>query len=196
MNQAEPRQYKSSQAARDRAKAWSVANRERRREIQRDHYWRNHPERKIGLPPEDRLERMIVRVPMAGCWLWAWAVNRNGYGKTKSDGRHITAHRWSWVIHRGSIPNGLFVLHRCDVPACVNPDHLFLGTHQDNADDREKKGRGHKMPIHREARLTDEEVLEIRRLHRKVTVVALGKQFGVHHSHISRIQNRKFWKHI
>lgn len=196
-----PKAYKSSEKARERAKAWSLANRERRREIQRDHYWRNHSERKIGLPALDRLERSITRVPECGCWLWTLAVDRSGYGKTRYQRKDIRAHRWSWVIHNGPVPEGLYVLHRCDVPACVNPSHLFLGTHADNDRDMREKGRQHVIPpMQGEAAptavLTNEDVLKIRRMRGKITQVAIGKQFGVHHSHVSRIQNRKFWKHI
>jgi hypothetical protein len=76
-----------------------------------------------------------------GCWLWERAVKGEGYGHKWYDGKLQSAHRISWQIHRGPIPDGLWVLHRCDVMLCVNPDHLFLGTHQDNVDDKHRKGR-------------------------------------------------------
>ena len=76
-----------------------------------------------------------------GCWLWDRALKGFGYGHKIFEGKLQSAHRISWQIHHGPIPDGMWVLHRCDVMRCVNPDHLFLGTHQDNMDDRHRKGR-------------------------------------------------------
>lgn len=76
-----------------------------------------------------------------GCWLWDRALKGCGYGHKMYQGKLQGAHRISWQIHRGPIPDGLWVLHKCDVMRCVNPDHLFLGTHQDNVDDKHRKGR-------------------------------------------------------
>lgn len=187
--------YKSSEKTRERAKAWALSNRERRREIQRDHYWRNH-ERKFGLPALDRFEKSIERIPESGCWLWTCALNRNGYGKVKVDGRHLTAHRWSWAIHNGTVPEGMWVLHRCDVPACVNPTHLFLGDVQKNVDDMWAKGRrgamrGGSLPNEKNPNcsFSDEEISAIRAA-RKVspeTNKALAKRFGISETHFSHI---------
>lgn len=76
------------------------------------------------------------------CWPWTASRANNGYGKFRDDsGRRIGAHRFSWILHNGPIPEGLCVLHRCDNPICVNPAHLFLGTFHDNALDKAAKGR-------------------------------------------------------
>ena len=76
-----------------------------------------------------------------GCWLWTGYRNRGGYGELKHRGKRVLAHRLSWRLAHGNLPASLHVLHRCDNPACVRPEHLFLGTNQDNVADRIAKGR-------------------------------------------------------
>ena len=83
----------------------------------------------------------ICPEPNTGCWLWIGAPDSFGYGQIEINGASYRTHRLSWMIHRGEITKGLVVCHRCDTPACVNPDHLFLGTHGDNVRDMHKKGR-------------------------------------------------------
>lgn len=86
----------------------------------------------------ERFDSKIERIPFSGCWIWTGRVmERNGYGTL---GRNL-AHRISWKLHSGPIPKGLYVLHRCDVSCCVNPEHLFLGTQLDNVRDMMAKGR-------------------------------------------------------
>lgn len=79
--------------------------------------------------------------PNSGCWLWTKALTKEGYGSLGFNRKINYAHRVSWILHRGEIPPGLCVLHHCDTRACVNPDHLFLGTYQDNFHDCRAKGR-------------------------------------------------------
>ncbi len=84
--------------------------------------------------------------PVTKCWNWNGASTVQGYGQTVYEGKSILAHRLSWIIHFGEIPkgegfHGTCVLHKCDNPSCVNPDHLFLGSNQDNMDDMKRKGR-------------------------------------------------------
>lgn len=98
------------------------------------------------------------------------------------------AHRFSWEAHNGQIPEEMCVLHKCDTPSCVNPDHLFLGTNDDNVADRVAKGRSAKGEQHGKAKLTDRQILEIRDM--SGTLQEIGDYYGVHNSHISRIKNR------
>jgi len=133
------------------------------------------------------------------CWLWT-AATADGYGYVSVGGRMLLAHRLSWKIHNGPIPAGMCILHRCDVPACVNPAHLFLGTQLDNIRDRDAKKRHVPSPgeHHGRAKLTDAKVVEIRTLYAMggVSQRALAKRFGVAHSRISDIVLRKRWGHI
>lgn len=95
----------------------------------------------IGRPPvpfEDRIER----VPFSACWYWTGSFDRQGYGYVQYEGRVQHAHRASYKMHVGPIEPGKCVCHSCDEPSCVNPAHLWIGTHGDNARDREAKRRG------------------------------------------------------
>lgn len=77
----------------------------------------------------------------SGCWMWSGSVGTDGYGKTKWKGKTIRAHRLVYMLTKGEIAEGLFVLHTCDKPDCVNPEHLWLGTHAENEADKDAKGR-------------------------------------------------------
>lgn len=96
-------------------------------------------------PRAEAFEQRHIPEPNSGCWLWVGAANRDGYGlfcgSRKGKAQHL-AHRISWELFRGPIPQGVEVCHRCDVRCCVNPDHLFLATHTDNMADMYRKGRG------------------------------------------------------
>ncbi len=125
------------------------------------------------------------------CWNWTASVLHSGYGRFQTDCITRLAHRVSWVIHRGPLTGEQQVLHRCDNRACVNPAHLFLGTHQDNMDDMKGNGRrrhlcGEDLP---QTKLTDSDVRAIRRLWSsgKHTQRALAGRFGCAESHLHRI---------
>jgi hypothetical protein len=90
-----------------------------------------------------RLMDGMERTSPSGCWLWARACFKNGYGAIRVEGKTLYAHRVSYELHRGKIPSGAFVLHRCDEPRCVNPDHLSVGTPADNVADMMHRGRNH-----------------------------------------------------
>lgn len=135
------------------------------------------------------------------CWVWTAGIqNRNGYGQfALRKGVIRRAHRVAWELARNTVPDGLWVLHRCDNPPCVRPEHLFLGTPKDNTADMAAKGRGHFPPpgeAHPTAILTEADVLAIRRARQQgVTGAALGRQYGVHRSTVYKICSGKSWAH-
>lgn len=102
----------------------------------------------------ERFTEKYIPVPEAGCWLWERAVLPAGYGlfgmRGRKGRRMFLAHRVSWELHNGPIPEGLVVCHKCDVPSCVNPDHLFIGTASDNQKDCFRKGRSQALRVLKE----------------------------------------------
>jgi len=110
----------------------------------------------------DRFSGKFVRLRSGECWPWIASLNSHGYGYMTHDKRKVLAHRASWTLHRGQIPDGIWVLHNCDTKNCVNPSHLFLGTAQDNSDDMNAKLRFPLGEEHWGSRLTEENVLELR----------------------------------
>ena len=147
-------------------------------------------------------ERYVV-VSESGCWIWT-GESRDGYGRFKKPAarkdkrEYISAHRYSFTRFNGAIPDGMCVCHSCDVPACVNPDHLWLGTHADNVSDRNAKGRssggrlqGESSP---QSKLTEKMVAEIFNCQKPLAEIA--KEYGLAKSHVSRIKNGQTWQHI
>lgn len=134
-----------------------------------------------------------------GCWLWTAYKTRTGYGKIRRGEKLVSAHRVSWELHNGPIPEGLCVLHECDNPACVNPAHLFLGTQVDNVADMVSKGR-QRAPEGASvgtAKLAPAQVLEIRsRQGQGQSQRALAREFGVSKSQIGNILSGSFWRHL
>lgn len=169
-------------------------------------------------------ERIWSRVRQTEtCWLWEGPVYRSGYGRIKVDGKQTRAHRAVWLMLFGPIPDGLHVLHSCDVKLCVRPDHLHLGTHQDNMRElnermpyqrmggvssqtaaRGEKHGTHTHPekvtrgeAHHAAKLDAEKVRQIRELHAAgVDRNSLARAFGVTSVNIRHVVTRKSWAHI
>jgi HNH endonuclease len=148
------------------------------------------------LSPEERLERGSWGSNGRGCRLWKRSATRDGYGYFYLDGKATLAHRASWILNKGSIPVGMKVLHHCDMPACTNHRHLFLGTDLDNARDRDSKGR-RRPPVgahNGRAKLCDRTVAEIRK---KFTpgkgTAALAREYGVSPLTVQRIGYGKAW---
>lgn len=148
--------------------------------------------------PEQIFWRFVVPKGIDECWEWSGCRKPTGYGQNKMT-TEPRAHRMPWVIHRGPIPDGIHVCHRCDNPPCCNPNHLFLGTAKDNAQDREKKGRrplivGENFNGHK---LTKEQVIQIRAMKSSgMSSAAIQREIGiVGLTQIKRIVNGKSRKH-
>lgn len=128
-----------------------------------------------------------------GCWLWTACCRNGGYGCMKVGEKLADAHRLSWLIHNGEIPDSKMVLHRCDVRQCVNPTHLFIGTHLDNMHDAQVKGRltqaGVKGCVNSSNKLTFEQAEEIRKRYAtgKVTLAQLADEYKVGSETIRRV---------
>jgi Autographiviridae endonuclease len=148
---------------------------------------------------EDRFLSMVSPEPNSGCWIWIGSRPDVGYGcGFRIDGSvRERAHRLAYLIFVGPITDGLWVLHRCDQKWCCNPAHLFLGTVQDNSDDLVAKGLQVKGSRVKHAKLTESDVLEIRREVAAGTCQRrLAERFGVSPSSINVIVRRRRWRHV
>mgnify|MGYP001560408325 CR=1 FL=1 len=153
-------------------------------------------------PAASRFWNMVRRAEGTNeCWLWTGAIRQAfGYGMFSiAKGQNISTHRYSWELHFGAIPHGLEVLHKCDNPRCVNPDHLFLGTQKDNIQDAKAKGRL-KAPvgiINGQSKLTEDEVRRIKILRgQRIPLKTIAMRFGVSIALVSMIASGKRWPHI
>ncbi len=133
-----------------------------------------------------------------GCWLWTGATrSRPPYGSFSYNGSMVHAHRFSYAEHHGAIPSGSYVLHTCDTPLCVNPAHLFLGTHADNMRDMVTKGRPSRGERQRLAKLTEDDVRAIRRAHSDgESQTSICRRYPVGLNAIHRVVTRERWGHV
>lgn len=143
------------------------------------------------------IEQRVIRVPIAGCWIWICGTRNTGYPSLNViDIPERTGHRFSWVVHNGPIPKGLHVLHKCDNRLCMNPHHLFLGTNTENSLDCQLKGRQF-IPLgehNGRAKLTAKQVLAIRKDNRPTKEIAA--QYNVLVRQINLIKKRQTWRHL
>ena len=150
------------------------------------------------IPVKDK-ERFFSKIKKSNsCWLWQGGRWSQGYGRFKSRGIDLKAHRISYSIYKGEIQNGLLVCHYCDNPPCVNPDHLFLGTNKQNTQDMLRKGR-HSFTgsMNPKAKLKDQDIIEIRRMILEgIFQKEIGRKFNVSQATISDIKLRSIWKHV
>jgi hypothetical protein len=128
------------------------------------------------------------------CWTWQGARHGKGYGHFKMGKLIAKAHRTAYELFWGPIPDGMQVLHTCDNPPCVNPKHLFLGTNNDNLQDRQRKGRQAKGERHGWAILTEKDVIAIRSA--KGRSVELAKKYGVAPETIASVRKWRSWKYL
>lgn len=161
---------------------------------------RSEKGRFVRLNPVEYFNARTAKDGATGCWNWTGTKFGFGHGVFKCKAFHptaIPASRASWIMHRGPIPDGLWVLHRCDNPSCVNPAHLFLGTCQDNVDDmvaKERNNRGEDRP---EAKLTEDAVRKMRDLRRwGVPFRIIAAEFGVSLNAAVLAIKGETWKHV
>jgi len=146
---------------------------------------------------KERFEEKFVVDEETGCWNWTASLRgSDGYGGFSIGKKRLRANRASWLIYCSEIPDGLCVCHSCDNPLCVNPDHLFLGTQQDNMTDKVNKGRqqNSKGEQNGRAKLTEKQIINIINDHRKQKEIA--KDYNVCQQHVSLIKKGKSWKHL
>ncbi len=163
-------------------------------------------------PFVERFEAMYMPEPNSGCWLWLGSLGMYGYGQiTDAEGNQKRAPKASWEHHKGrKVPGALWVLHKCDTPSCVNPDHLFIGTPADNCHDMIAKGRNSRGAAHAAAgaprdginnpaaKLSVADVLALRATPagNRGWKTALARQYGITPSTLTTILNRKLWSHV
>lgn len=133
-----------------------------------------------------------------GCWNWNKGKSDRGYAEISINARKERANRISYQVFIDEVPPHLFVCHTCDNPGCVNPDHLYLGTHQDNVDDkldRDRQPRGEEIKL---AKLTEKDILKIRALWKEgfMSQESIAREFGVCQTTISRVILRQTWTHV
>lgn len=143
----------------------------------------------------ERLARSTTPEPNTGCHIWTGILMPKGYGKIGTvNGSTMTAHRAAWIVHNGPITDGLHVLHRCDSPWCVNPDHLFLGTNKQNIEDKVAKGRSPKGEKNAQAKLTTVQVAEIK--FSGAPPIEMCRKFGIRRQVVSYIRCGHAWQHV
>ena len=146
-----------------------------------------------------RLSPVEYLVDENGCWIWQRWKDKDGYGKFGKGRHRRLAHRAYYERYNGEIPSGKFVLHSCDNTSCVNPEHLMVGTHEDNMRDRNRKGRQGRSPgiKNGQAKLNEMAIKEIRgMLKNGISQREVSELYGVRQGNISRIHLRKTWKHV
>jgi hypothetical protein len=146
----------------------------------------------------ERFWNKIHKKEPTECWLWNSCIHKEGYGQFYYKGKVEKAHRISYILTYGEIPEGLLIRHTCDVRHCVNPNHLLTGTDMDNTNDKIERNRHNKGIDHARCKLTEEQVIQIRYRYEneKVSHSVLAKEYDVKRACIASILSRRTWKHI
>lgn len=145
---------------------------------------------------KESLEAKYEKRSESECWLWKAAFG-HGYGSFTFKQKRYIASRASYKVYIGEIPENFYVCHKCDNPACVNPGHLFLGTHTKNMQDMVKKGRSAKGSKHSQSKLIESDIIKIRQmLKTKMTQVEIASIFNVKREAISKIKLNKRWGYV
>ncbi len=142
----------------------------------------------------EKFDNSFEMITESGCWIWKEALTNSGYGTLNFNRKAQLAHRYSYERFIGIIPENLNVCHRCDAPCCVNPNHLFLGSAQDNINDKIIKGRQPRGSALKSSKLIEWQVSEIKVSNEKYTMLAA--KFGVTPETISYIKRGKTWRHV
>jgi hypothetical protein len=150
-------------------------------------------DRWLSLKAEDYLAANSV-AQENGCIFWTGAISGKGYGVGCLHKNIVAAHRLAYETFVGGIPDGICVCHHCDTPHCINPDHLFLGTHNDNMQDKVRKTRHSHGEIHGMAKLTEAQARFV--IGAGLSSAALAQMFGVTTDHITMIRKGKAWRHL
>ena len=154
---------------------------------------------------EDPLIRFnrSYQIDSKGCWNWRLCRDKDGYGYFFWNGRLVRAHRYAYTVFREPVPAGMYVCHTCDNPACVNPEHLFLGTAADNRSDCDRKGRTPFGETHGNSRLTESAVCDILKncLPQPATrnwflVCGFARKYGVDPCTVGDVLKRRTWRHL
>ena len=146
-------------------------------------------------PPEKRFWSRVIKTD--GCWEWSGYTDKYGYGKITINNKSVMAHRFSWELHNGPIPPGLFIIHSCDRCGCVNPEHLRPGTAKDNAGDMVSRNRNHIGEDHYKAKLTEPDVFNIYALLDEGLVHSeIAKIYNLSRAAIYYIDKGRIWKHL
>lgn len=143
---------------------------------------------------QERIKKRIEVDPETGCWNWTGVLHRQGYGMIRSGRTNHLTHRASFKVFKGEIPDGMFVCHHCDNRKCVNPDHLFLGTVQDNQADMKRKNRSVYGEKCKTSKLTESDVKQILLMKGSVPQRAIAKKFNVSPSLICMLMKGKVWE--
>lgn len=148
---------------------------------------------RFGKTPAERLASRSELNPRTGCLIWRGSVNKDGYGSLQLEGKILRTHRVAWILKNGPIPKDRIICHHCDTPACVNTEHMYLGTDQTNSDDKIKRGRinSRKGGLNGRAVVPAADIQEIRNDTRPSRILA--EFYGVNRSTIQRIKKGTTW---